>query len=180
MDLLPRVLDTLGSLFPVKHEDNALRKLLASVLGWIDRRPAMAEALEKVELSVKKPMFGCKACGNCVLGEMEYVCPMTCPKSMRNGPCGGTFNGQCEVIPEQPCIWVKVYETAQAANRVDELKVYIPPRNRALQGTSSFINLFLNRDSRPEHPRPLISIDILKPPPAPESEESLVKTLHAK
>jgi len=172
MELLPRVLDTLGSLFPVKHEDTPLRKLLASVLGWIDRRPAMAEALEKVELAIKKPMFGCKACGNCVLGEMEYVCPMTCPKSMRNGPCGGTFNGQCEVIPEQPCIWVKVYETAQAANRVDELKVYIPPRNRALQGTSSFINLFLNRDSRPEHPQPLISIDILKPTPAAESELS--------
>ncbi len=52
------------------------------------------------------------------------------------------------------CIWVKVYDTAQSANRVDELKVYIPPRNRALQGTSSFINLFLNRDSRPDHPSP--------------------------
>jgi methylenetetrahydrofolate reductase (NADPH) len=82
---------------------------------------------------------------------MEYVCPMTCPKNLRNGPCGGTLNGMCEVIPEKPCIWVKVYETAQAANRIEELKTYIPPRNRALQGTSSFINLFLERDSRPGH-----------------------------
>jgi hypothetical protein len=31
------------------------------------------------------------------------------------------------------------------------LKAYIPPRNRTLQGTSSFINLFLERDSRPGH-----------------------------
>jgi methylenetetrahydrofolate reductase (NADPH) len=140
----------------------------------------MAEALEKVELAIKKPLFGCQACGNCVLGEMEYVCPMTCPKNMRNGPCGGTFNGQCEVVPEMQCIWVKVYDTAQSANRVDELKVYIPPRNRALQGTSSFINLFLNRDSRPDHPQPLISISNLqsssKPAERREAEAALVKT----
>ena len=176
LGLLPRVLDTLGRMFPVKHENNALRKMLAAILGWVDRRPAMAEALEKVELAIKQPLFGCKACGNCVLGEMEYVCPMTCPKSMRNGPCGGTFNGQCEVIPEKPCIWVKVYENAQAANRVDELKVYIPPRNRALQGTSSFINLFLNRDSRPDHPQPLIAINNAIPASALEARES-VETL---
>jgi methylenetetrahydrofolate reductase (NADPH) len=148
---LPKILDTAARLFPVKHEDNALRRSLTSILRWVDERPAVAHALESVELSIKKPLFGCKACGNCVLGEMEYVCPMTCPKNMRNGPCGGTFNGMCEVLPDKPCIWVKVYETAQSANRIDELKAYIPPRNRSLQGTSSFINLFLERDSRPGH-----------------------------
>jgi methylenetetrahydrofolate reductase (NADH) len=178
--MFARVADTMAQLFPVKHEDNTLRRILAATMGWIDRRPAMAEALEKVELAIKKPLFGCQACGNCVLGEMEYVCPMTCPKNMRNGPCGGTFNGQCEVVPEMQCIWVKVYDTAQSANRVDELKVYIPPRNRALQGTSSFINLFLNRDSRPDHPQPLISISNLqssvKPTERREAEAALVKT----
>jgi methylenetetrahydrofolate reductase (NADPH) len=148
---LPQVLDTAAKLFPVKHEDNGMRRFLTSVLRWVDERPAAAHALERVELAIKAPLFGCKACGNCVLGEMEYVCPMTCPKNMRNGPCGGTLNGMCEVIPDKPCIWVKVYETAQSANRLDELKAYIPPRNRSLQGTSSFINLFLERDSRPGH-----------------------------
>ena len=69
------------------------------------------------------------------------------------------FNGQCEVIPEKACIWVAVYDRAKSAHRVDELKTYIPPRNRALQGTSSYINYLLNRDSRPEHPQPLITID---------------------
>jgi methylenetetrahydrofolate reductase (NADPH) len=148
---LPQMLDTAAKLFPVKHEDNGLRRFLTSILRWVDERPAAAHALERVELAIKAPLFGCKACGNCVLGEMEYVCPMTCPKNMRNGPCGGTLNGMCEVLPDKPCIWVKVYETAQSANRIDELKAYIPPRNRSLQGTSSFINLFLERDSRPGH-----------------------------
>jgi methylenetetrahydrofolate reductase (NADPH) len=148
---VPKVLDTMAKLFPVKHEENGLRRALTSVMKWVDARPAAAHTLEKIELAIKKPMFGCKACGNCVLGEMEYVCPMTCPKNMRNGPCGGTLMGMCEVLPDKPCIWVKVYDTANATGRVEELRQYIPPRNRDLQGTSSFINLFLERDSRPGH-----------------------------
>jgi methylenetetrahydrofolate reductase (NADPH) len=164
----------------------ALRKVFAAILGWIDRRPAMAHALESAELVFKKPVFGCQACGNCILGLMEYVCPMTCPKNLRNGPCGGTFNGQCEVVPEKPCIWVGVYERAKAANRVDELKTFIPARNRALQGSSSYINYFLDRDSRPGHEQPLITIGNATPATAPkpvelrEPDEALVKTHNAK
>src|SRR5579863_1290995 len=93
LGVLPRILDTAAKLFSVKHEDNGLRRFLTSVFRWADERPAVAHAVESIELSIKKPLFGCKACGNCVLGEMEYVCPMTCPKNMRNGPCGGTLNG---------------------------------------------------------------------------------------
>ncbi len=140
-----------------------VRKMAKATLGLVDRSRAMAGALESAELAFKKPVFGCQACGNCVLGLMEYVCPMTCPKNMRNGPCGGTFNGQCEVIPEQACIWVAVYDRANSAHRVDELRTYIPPRNRALEGTSSYINYLLNKDSRPEHPQPLISISNIQP-----------------
>jgi hypothetical protein len=135
-----------------------LRAIFKGILGWVDRHPSAAHALERAEYKFKSAEFGCQACGNCVLGLMEYVCPMTCPKNLRNGPCGGTLNGQCEVYPDKPCVWVKVYERAQAANRVEELKVYIPQRDRSLEGTSSYINYYLERDSRPEHPQPLITI----------------------
>ena len=67
---------------------------------------------------------------------------------MRNGPCGGTFATRCEVI-DQECIWVSVYRRAEAAGRVDELETYIPAPDRGLLGTSSWINYFLGRDSRP-------------------------------
>ncbi len=142
-----RLLDTLGRLVPVQREGQ-LRRLLRRIFGWIERRPRLARALERVELAVKAPAFGCQACGTCVLGWMEYVCPQTCPKQMRNGPCGGTHHGQCEVVPK-PCIWVPVYERARAANRLESLKVYVPPPDRRLTGTSSWINYFLDRDSRP-------------------------------
>lgn len=157
-----------------------IRTVLRGTMRAIDSSPALAAAMESAELAFKKPVFGCQACGNCVLGLMEYVCPMTCPKNMRNGPCGGTFNGQCEVIPEKACIWVEVYDRAEAAHRVNELKTYIPPRNRALQGTSSYINYLLEKDSRPEHPQPLISISNLqsaaKSPERQSAEEALVNT----
>src|SRR5439155_17719329 len=97
-DVLPRVLDRIGRLLPVTR-DTPLRRALARVCAWLDRRPAAAALLERVELAIKKPVFGCQACGNCVLGHLEYVCPQTCPKQMRNGPCGGTDNGRCEVVP---------------------------------------------------------------------------------
>jgi hypothetical protein len=70
------------------------------------------------------------------------------------------------VYPDRACIWVKVYERAQAADRVEDLKVYIPQRDRALEGTSSYINYYLGRDSRPEHPQPLVHITGLDHRPA--------------
>src|SRR5499427_5186433 len=121
-----RVTDVLAAAFPVKKKQSGLRSLLSAFFGWVDKRPALAHFVERAELALKKPVFGCKACGNCVLGEMEYVCPMTCPKNLRNGPCGGTLNGQCEVLPDKACIWVNVYEHARATKRVDDLKVFIP------------------------------------------------------
>jgi methylenetetrahydrofolate reductase (NADPH) len=147
---IARLLDTLGRLFPVSKASK-LRDFLTSIFWWIDRRPIFARGVERFEFAIKSPLFGCQACGNCVLGHMEYVCPQTCPKGMRNGPCGGTLNGRCEVV-DKPCIWVEVYARAKSERRIEDLKVYIPPRNKSLTGTSSWINYFLERDSRPGHP----------------------------
>jgi len=166
---VPRILDTLGKMFPVKKE-SVLQKLLAGVSREIEKRPGPARVVERMEFAMKAPVFGCQACGNCVLGLMEYVCPQTCPKGMRNGPCGGslTTNGWCEVV-DQRCIWAEVYERAKAAGRVNDLHVLIPPRNLSLQGTSSWINFFLKRDSRPENPPPAFA----QPKERPNGQETL-------
>jgi methylenetetrahydrofolate reductase (NADPH) len=146
-DRLPRLLDWLGRAFPLSR-DTSLRRALARMAAWIDRRRPAAKILERVELAVKGPLFGCQACGNCVLGHLEYVCPQTCPKQMRNGPCGGTDMGRCEVV-DAPCIWNQVYTRAATAGRVDDLRVYVPAPDRSLTGTSSWLNYFLERDQRP-------------------------------
>jgi hypothetical protein len=145
--LVPPALDLLGRLLPVTR-DTWLRRLLRRLAAWADRRPAVAATLERLEFAIKQPLFGCQACGNCVLGHLEYVCPQTCPKQLRNGPCGGTHFGRCEVI-DQPCIWIGVHDRARAADRVGDLARYVPAPDRALQGTSSWINYLLDRDRRP-------------------------------
>jgi len=175
--IVPRFLDAMVNLFPV-NRDSGLRRLLAKIFGWVDRKPALAHTLERFEAAIKSPLFGCQSCGNCVLGSMEYVCPQTCPKQMRNGPCGGAnHQGTCEV-DEKPCIWASVYERAKAANEVDQLNVYVPPPDRSLKGTSSWINYFLNRDVRPGDSHSLVLLAATKPA-AMINLESPVKTAPA-
>ncbi|MDD3269696.1 MAG: methylenetetrahydrofolate reductase C-terminal domain-containing protein, partial [Syntrophomonadaceae bacterium] len=63
------------------------------------------------EHTLKTIFNACQDCGDCALLDLAYLCPMSqCPKSQRNGPCGGSYNGWCEVFPnEKKCIWVKAY-----------------------------------------------------------------------
>ena len=154
--LLPVVLDVAGQALPMPWSkdtgDTTGRRTMRGVMAWIDRYPALNKLFERFEYVSKRQVFGCEACGNCVLGSMAYVCPQTCPKQMRNGPCGGTMRGRCEVV-DQECIWVSVTKRDEAADRVGDLKVFIPAPDRTLQGTASWINYFLNRDSRPGHPK---------------------------
>jgi len=54
----------------------------------------------KAERLAKDTLFGCRMCGQCALPVTGYVCPMGCPKELRNGPCGGVGpDGSCEVFP---------------------------------------------------------------------------------
>nr|WP_199899478.1 methylenetetrahydrofolate reductase C-terminal domain-containing protein [Sneathiella glossodoripedis] len=53
-----------------------------------------------IEKNIKGFLFDCRMCGRCILSDTGMSCPMNCPKSLRNGPCGGVrANGNCEVEP---------------------------------------------------------------------------------
>ena len=104
------------------------------------------------EHAVKKTVFGCRMCGQCVLHDTGMTCPMTCPKTLRNGPCGGVReNGHCEVRPEMRCVWVTAERRARTLPLLpgswrahfDELR---PPVDNRLRGTSSWVNLVTKRD----------------------------------
>ena len=69
--------------------------------------------MQFVERGVKGPLFGCRMCGNCLLQETAFICPMECPKGLRNGPCGGSTAEHCYVDPSRPCIWYKIYDRAE-------------------------------------------------------------------
>ena len=104
--------------------------------------------LAAAEHALKKPVFGCQMCGQCVLHSTGLTCPMTCPKQLRNGPCGGMrANGHCEVKPELPCVWVKAVERSRRLplwqGEIDHLR---PPVDNRLWDTSAWANFASGRD----------------------------------
>ncbi len=101
-----------------------------------------------IEEFTKEKIWDCRMCGQCILHSTGLVCPMTCPKNLRNGPCGGVrANGNCEVIPEMPCVWVRAVENAQRLPLWrDHIHHVEPPVDWQLQGTSSWVNLLTGRD----------------------------------
>jgi ferredoxin len=61
----------------------------------------------------------CKGCGDCLLGLTGGVCPIAlCSKSLLNGPCGGSQDGHCELGPDVPCAWVRIYFRLEKQGRL--------------------------------------------------------------
>jgi hypothetical protein len=88
-------------------------------------------------------------CGQCVLHSTGLTCPMECPKTLRNGPCGGVRrDGHCEVEPEMRCVWLKAVERSRRLPWADEIHDVRPPVDNRLAGTSSWINLATGRDKQ--------------------------------
>ena len=51
----------------------------------------------------------CQMCGDCVLDLTAGICPVTtCPKGLLNGPCGGMWDGKCEVLNDRECTHVRI------------------------------------------------------------------------
>jgi methylenetetrahydrofolate reductase (NADPH) len=81
-------------------------------------------ATEKI---VKGPLWGCRMCGNCLLQETAFICPMECPKGLRNGPCGGSTPETCYVDESRPCVWYAIYNRAFKMGRQEKLLEVLPP-----------------------------------------------------
>lgn len=104
--------------------------------------------IRPVEELAKEVVFDCRMCGQCILHSTGMTCPMTCPKNLRNGPCGGVrADGHCEVKPEMRCVWVEAYERSRDMPVHGEEMMWLqPPVNRQLQGTSAWINMLTGAD----------------------------------
>lgn len=91
------------------------------------KEPFKQRLLIRTEKIVKGPLFGCRMCGNCLLQETAFICPMECPKGLRNGPCGGSTPEYCYVDETRPCIWYKIYERSFRMGREEILLEVLPP-----------------------------------------------------
>jgi len=129
---------------PEKKLYGVMKRLSGRVTGT-----KMEGIFHKLEHWTKVVLFDCKDCGDCALIDVAYLCPMSqCPKNQRNGACGGSFEGWCEVYPgKKQCVYVRAY--ARLKKHGEELQLdngIVPPCNWDLYQTSSWINFYLGKD----------------------------------
>ena len=112
--------------------------------------PAPMRALEKLG---KSALYHCKDCGDCSLPDIAFLCPESqCAKNQRNGPCGGTREGHCEVDGLGDCIWLRAYERLKHDGSEEHMLDHAPVvQNQGLRGTSAWANLWLGRDHSARH-----------------------------
>lgn len=122
----------------------ALAPLLVGVGLERLERPAA-----KLESWTKGALFDCNMCGRCVLAATGMTCPMNCPKSLRNGPCGGVrASGNCEIEAAVRCVWLEAWEGAgrmRHGGRIGELQA---PLDHRLKGRSAWLRLLAERAQR--------------------------------
>ena len=109
--------------------------------------PRARKLFHTLEHTSKSLVYDCRDCGDCSLPDVAYLCPESqCVKNQRNGPCGGTREGKCEV-GDKECIWARAYDRLKAYGEEQELLAGPAIiKNGALQGTSAWVNTYLERD----------------------------------
>jgi 5,10-methylenetetrahydrofolate reductase len=128
------------------------RPLAKRYARHLDRPLALAERM------IKGPMFDCKMCGNCLLSDTGLACVTNCPKSLRNGPCGGVrASTMCEVKPDMRCVWVEAWEGSArlAEDRGRAILKLQPPMERNIVGTSAWLRLLTTEPPKPVEALPL-------------------------
>jgi hypothetical protein len=72
----------------------------------------------------------CMLCGECLLDSFGGLCPVSrCPKSMLNGPCGGSSKGKCEISSEMECVWDRIYQELKNKGKLQDLDVIQKPKD---------------------------------------------------
>ncbi len=101
-----------------------------------------------LEDPMKKPLLSCQSCGDCAIQHLAFLCPESgCPKHTRNGACGGSRDGWCEVHTDKKCVWTRAYHRLKYCGLGHTLgQELVPPRMWELNKTSSWINFHLGKD----------------------------------
>ena len=124
---------------------------------------ACGAGVQTVADSVKKPVYPglesvflgnvirhgvfeerCQMCGDCVLDKTAGICPVTtCPKGLLNGPCGGMWDGKCEVLTDRDCAHVKIKQRLAEQGRGHMKR--LEPKDYSAKLKPGSVNLRENR-----------------------------------
>jgi len=143
-----RILETLYETFC------RLAPLTRPVISIIGKR-RFERMLAHVERRIKGVLFNCQMCGECALSSTGMVCPMTCGKKLRNGPCGGVSDdGCCEVFPERPCVWILAHEGGKQMSDATAIKRILAPLDHRKQGSATWLKIIEKTDDQQLHMKP--------------------------
>jgi len=132
--------------------ENGYFNVLKRVYQRWDNKPGLlSKAVRCLERISKFIGYGCRDCGDCSLPDCAYICPNAwCAKAMRNGPCGGSNDGECE-LGDKECIWARAYERLKYYHESQRmLQRPVVYYNAELKETSAWANTFLGRDHHAE------------------------------
>ncbi len=137
-----------------------LWNVMKSVFQRLDRKPngLLMRSMHSLERMSKSVMYGCEDCGDCSLPDTAYLCPQaSCSKHSRNGPCGGSSQGRCE-LDDKECLWARAYERLQYYGESESMLDWpVVLYNTSSRKTSSWANTYLDRDHhapKPENAEP--------------------------
>jgi len=95
-----------------------------------------------IERAAKSLLFDCRMCGDCQLSRTGMSCPMNCPKTLRNGPCGGVREGgMCEVRPDMACVWAEAWRGAAQMRHGGAIREVAFAVDHRRIGTSSWLRM---------------------------------------
>jgi len=125
-----------------------LAPMYKKMAGFLERTDKTWILKKCLEDPMKIGFLSCQSCGDCGIQHTAFLCPESgCPKHTRNGPCGGSRDGFCEVYPEKLCIWIRAYGRLKNADKLPQfLQDKVPPRMWELNKTSSWANFHLEKD----------------------------------
>jgi methylenetetrahydrofolate reductase (NADPH) len=106
------------------------------------RQKPLARLVTGIERRVKRMLFDCRMCGNCLLFDTAFVCPMSCPNGTRNGPCRGSSSDGCFVDPTSDCTWLQIYQRAEQLGRLERLLEVNAPLDRSRMGCETFLTAY--------------------------------------
>ncbi|MCP3955893.1 MAG: methylenetetrahydrofolate reductase, partial [Desulfobacterales bacterium] len=128
--------------------ESSLAPLYKQICVQLDGSKMGALFARLLEDPVKYLLLRCRHCGDCGIQHVGFLCPESgCPKHTRNGACGGSREGHCEVNPERYCVWYRAHNRLASGGAQDEMYTgCVPPRMWELNETSSWINFHIGRD----------------------------------
>jgi methylenetetrahydrofolate reductase (NADPH) len=119
----------------------------------VERQGVGMRMFTTIERMLKGWVWGCRMCGNCILQETMFICPMTCPKGLRNGLCGEASSEHCVVDENRECTWYLIYKRAEKLGQLDKLLENNAPVDGDRAGHESWLHFADYWRNSPDKPK---------------------------